>query len=96
MGTVLRKVGNVTTKALTNAIDVKQTRALNKARTKESQASENYYKQVQKTERAIAKDAKTTEKLRKRESRVAKAEKLRSQVVGSLDTTGAKYNGYQI
>lgn len=48
MGTVLRKVGNVTTKALTNAIDVKQTRALNKARTKESQASENYYKQVQK------------------------------------------------
>lgn len=48
MGTVLRKVGNVTTKALTNAIDVKQTRALNKARTKESQASENYYKQMQK------------------------------------------------
>ena len=52
MGTVLRKVGNVTTKALTNAIDVNQTRALNKARTKESQASENYYKQMQKTEKA--------------------------------------------
>lgn len=96
MGTVLKKVGNVTTKALTNAIDVKQTRAQNKARTKEAQASENYYKQLQKTERVIAKDAKTTEKLRKRESRVAKAEKLRSPVVGSLDTTGAKYNGYQI
>lgn len=45
---------------------------------------------------AIAETAEKAVSSDTRQNRVAKAEDLQNRMVGSLDTTGATYHGYQI